>query len=224
MSQDPAARGAADAGEATARGPAPGISPALNALADHWGLVLGYGVVTLALGLILAVWPSETLKVCAVLLGIQFLVSGVFRIVLALMSSGLDGAVRALAGLTGALAVIVGLLCLRNPTQTLLVIGLLIGVWLLISGFVDVITAVLSPVRGRRGWDIATGVLGVLVGGFLVVNPHVSLGLLVVMTCIWLFGVGLLAVVVGLRLRSELARSDDGSLGGTAGPAASPAG
>jgi len=132
---------------------------------------------------------------------IQFLVSGLLRVVIALTSRTLEGGMRALVGFTGALAFIVGLLCLRDPLQTLLVIGLLVGVWLVLAGFVDLLGAFLSPTPGRRVWDVATGLLTLLAGVFLVVNPDVSLGLLVVVACIWLFGIGLFAVVAGLQMR-----------------------
>jgi uncharacterized membrane protein HdeD (DUF308 family) len=169
----------------------------LDRLADHWGLVLAYGVVTLGLGIVLAVWPGETLTVCAVLL-----VSGVFRIVTAIAASGLDTALRVLSGLTGALALIVGLLFLRDPLQTVLVIGLVIGAWWVAVGVIDIIGAFVSPTPGRTAWDIGGGVVSILVGGFLLVNPEVSLGVLVFVTCIWLIVLGLIAVVAAIRLRS----------------------
>jgi uncharacterized membrane protein HdeD (DUF308 family) len=201
----------------TSRGARP--VPGVPEFADHWGLVFGYGVVSLALGIILAVWPGETLKVCAVIVAIQFVVSGVMRVVVALTSRHLDGGIRALVGFSGALAVIVGLLCLRDPLETLLVIGLLVGVWLLLAGFVDLLSAFLSPVPGRRIWDVATGLVSVVAGGFLVVNPHVSLGLLVVVACVWLIGIGLFAVLAGLRMRKLRSRGHTHRAGGAAASA-----
>jgi uncharacterized membrane protein HdeD (DUF308 family) len=124
-----------DGSEALTPPPLPGA----DRIADHWGLVLTYGLVSIGLGLVLAVWPGETLVVCAVLIAIQILVSGVLRIVVAIGARGLDGGVRALHGLIGGLAIIVGLLCLRDPVQTLLVIGILLEVWWVDSGVVDVV-------------------------------------------------------------------------------------
>jgi uncharacterized membrane protein HdeD (DUF308 family) len=204
--------------------PAPALgyaAPAnLNRLADHWGLVLAYGVLTAAIGLTLAVWPDETLVVCAVLIAIQLLASGVLRIVSALAASSLDGGVRALMGLSGALALIVGLLVLRDPLQTLLVVGIILGVWWLVSGVIDVIGAVLSPTPGRRGWDVTMGLITILAGGFLLVNPDLSLGVLVFLLCAWLLITGALAIVAAFVLRSARRTGADA----TASPAnASPA-
>jgi uncharacterized membrane protein HdeD (DUF308 family) len=188
-----------------ARGPSavpPGISPSMSLLADHWGFVLTYGVITVGFGIVLAAWPDETLKVIAVLIGIQLIITGVFRIILAIASTSLDGGARVLVGLFGALALMVGLLCLRDPMQTLLAIGVILGVWWFAAGVVDIIGAIMSPSSRGRAWDIAMGVVSVLAGGFLLVNPEISLGVLVVVVCVWLFAYGFIAIVAAFRLRS----------------------
>jgi uncharacterized membrane protein HdeD (DUF308 family) len=182
-----------------------------RAFAAAWGLVLAYGVICLGLGIVLAVWPEETLVVVAVLIAIQLLLSGVLRIVLAVTSHEADTGVRVLAGLTGGLALVVGLLCLRDPVQTILIIGLLLGVWWVVSGVVDVITAVIAPAAGRRAWDIGTGVFSILAGGFLLVNPELTLGVLVFVVCAWLIIAGVIAVVIAVKLRSAGCGSEDPS-------------
>jgi uncharacterized membrane protein HdeD (DUF308 family) len=191
----------------------------MTRLVDHWGLVLTYGLVTIGLGLVLALWPDETLKVLAVLIGIQFILTGVFRLVLAVASRSLDGGGRAVLGLFGALAVVLGLLCLRSPLQTILVISMILGVWWLAAGLVDIVGAIRSSDSNRRGWDLGLGVLSALAGAFLLVSPEVSLGVLVIVVCVWLFSYGFIAVVAALVLRSEERRTTDAPLPGAAQPA-----
>lgn len=178
----------------------------LAGLGEHWGLVLGYGIVSLGLGVVLAVWPGETLVVCAVIIAIQLVAGGVFRIVTALVSVSHGSGPRALLGFTGGVSLVIGMLCLLDPVQTLRTIVYLVGAWWLVSGVVDVLAAVVAPAQGRRAWDIVSGVVGIAVGAFLLVNPERSLGLLVVVTCVWLFAVGTMAVVAGLGLRADRAR------------------
>ena len=197
----------------------PAPLPGADKLANHWGLVLGYGLVSVGLGLVLAVWPGETLVVVAVLIAIQLLVSGVFRIVMSIGAKGIEGGVRALLAITGALAIIVGLLCLRDPVQTLLIVGLLIGMWWVVSGVVDVIGALVSPVPGRRAWDISTGLISVIAGGFLLINPKLSLGVLVVIICVWMFLIGGLALVAAFKMRSALHHTSAAPAGPSAAPA-----
>lgn len=174
----------------------------LEEIANHWGLVVAYGVASAALGIVLAVWPDETLVVCAVLIAIQLIVSGVMRLTVAVAGRGLDGGLRAVVGLSGAVGLIIGLLCLRHPVQTLVAISLLIGVWWVLAGIIDILGALVAPVPGRRGWDLVTGVISILAGGFLLIDPKLTLTALVVVVCFWLIAIGIVAIVAGLRLRS----------------------
>jgi uncharacterized membrane protein HdeD (DUF308 family) len=199
MSENPAATQPSDVPH--------GIPPSMTRLVDHWGLVLTYGLVTIGLGLVLALWPDETLKVLAILIGIQLIITGVFRLVLAVASRSVDGGSRAITGVFGALALVLGLLCLRSPLQTVLVIGMILGAWWLIAGLVDIVAALRPRESHRRGWDLGLGVLSTLAGGFLLVNPEISLGVLVIVFCVWAFSYGFMAVVAALMLRSEEKRA-----------------
>jgi uncharacterized membrane protein HdeD (DUF308 family) len=196
-----------------------GVPKSMTRLVDHWGLVLTYGLVTIGLGLVLVLWPEQTLKVLAILIGIQLVITGIFRLVMAVASKRGDGSTRAIAGMFGALALVLGLLCLRSPLQTVLVIAMILGVWWLAAGVVDIIGAIRSRESHRRGWDLALGVLSVLAGGFLLLNPEVSLGVLVIVVAVWLFSYGFIAVVAGVVLRSEEKRTSAAPISGTAQPA-----
>jgi uncharacterized membrane protein HdeD (DUF308 family) len=176
--------------------------PALKALAAHWGLVLTYGLITLGLGIALMVWPDASLKVFAVLVAIQLIVVGVLRIVQAISLDRLGGGARALLGLLGGIALIVGLLILRDPLQSVLVLTMILGAFWVIAGVIDLVQAFTSDEREGRGWDVLTGVLSILFGGFLIVATDVSLSLMVLLVGIWLAVVGLIAVIAAFRLRS----------------------
>lgn len=175
--------------------------PALRALAEHWGLVLTYGLITLGLGIALLVWPHASLTVFAALLAIQLIVVGIVRIVQAISLDRRDGAARALIGLLGGIALIVGLLILRDPLQSVVVLTMILGAFWVIAGVIDLLQAFTGAEQEGRGWDVLTGVLSILFGGFLIIATDVSLKLLVLLVGIWLVVVGLIAVVAAFRLR-----------------------
>jgi uncharacterized membrane protein HdeD (DUF308 family) len=177
-------------------------STGVAALADHWGLVLAYGVVTMVTGIVLVVWPHATITVFTVLLAIQLIIAGVFRISAALSTDRADGGVRALIGLSGGLSLIVGLLILRDPLQSVLVLGMILGVLWVIAGVIDVLGAVVAPGPSGRGWESLTGIVSVVAGGFLLVYTDLSLKLLVVFVASWLIVAGVLAVAAAFRLRA----------------------
>src|SRR5690242_16714771 len=83
-------------------------------LGRKWGWVLAYGIITLAAGVAVLVWPSETLLVIAVLFGVQLIVSGIFRFVAALAIDDLSGGTRVLLALLAVLSIIVGLWAVRH--------------------------------------------------------------------------------------------------------------
>jgi uncharacterized membrane protein HdeD (DUF308 family) len=111
--------------------------------------------------------------------------------------------VRALVGLSGGIALIVGLLILRDPLQTVVVLGLILGAWWVVAGVVDIIGALISPRPDGRGWEIFAGVVSVLAGGFLLVYTDLSLRVLVVFVAIWLILAGILAIAAALTLRAR---------------------
>jgi uncharacterized membrane protein HdeD (DUF308 family) len=175
-------------------------------LADHWGLVLTYGVCTFAIGVVLAAWPGETLTVLAILLAIQLILMGSVQMFLALGSARLDRNHRWVVGLVGTAAVVVGVLCLLDPVQTLKVIGILIGIFWIVAGIGDFLSAFLPGTTRSRVWDVLRGIISVGAGIFLVANPKVSLGFLVIVSCVWLLGYGFIIIVGALRLRTEHVR------------------
>ncbi|WP_457206405.1 HdeD family acid-resistance protein [Nocardioides sp. P5_C9_2] len=186
--------------------PVPVTTPTIRGLPELWQALLAFGLVSVGLGLVLAVWPEQTLTVCAVLVAIELLLVGAYRIFSALVSSHLDSGARTLQALSGAVALIIGLLCLREPLQSLLALGILLGAWLVVSGVLDLLQALLHEDRSRRAGDLASGAVCVVVGGILLVNPQLSLGLLVVLACTWLFSSGGIAILVALsRRRTERA-------------------
>ena len=178
------------------------VPPVLRSLAEHWGLVLTYGVVTAVLGIILLVWPDASVTVLAVLLAIQLIVAGVIRVVQAISTDRLEGSARALLGLSGGLALIVGLLILRDPLQSVLVVTMILGAFWIISGVIEILGAFMGIEREGRLWAVLGGALSIVVGAILIEWTDISLKVLVVLSGAWLVVAGVIATVAALRLRN----------------------
>ena len=119
---------------------------------------------------------SATVAVLAWLFGIQLIVTGVLQFVSAASDVGRDRAAGCCPACSGTLSILVGLLCLRTPLQTALVLGLLIGIAWVVGGVVRIVQGILvaeaSPGHGApRWWRIAGGVLWVLAGGLVLDFP-----------------------------------------------------
>ena len=168
----------------------------------HWGWVLAFGIITLAVGVIVLAWPSETLVVVAVLFGIQLIVMGIFRFVAAFAAGDVGGGTRVLYALLGVLSLIIGLYAVRHVLITLLALALLLGIFWIVSGAVELFTALSHRGMEGRGWGIASGILGILAGIVVLVYPAPSLLVLALVLGIWLLVFGIMEIVAAFRIRS----------------------
>jgi uncharacterized membrane protein HdeD (DUF308 family) len=194
--------------ESGAPGPVRTSGP--SAVADHWGLVLALGILTVGLGIVLSVWPKATLGLLAVLVSLQLMLSGLVSLVSAVGSRTLDRSAKALVGLSGIIAVLLSLVLLRAPQQTLVVVSLLVGVWWVFKGLVDVVRALADGSRSGTPWvwNLAVGGLTAIVGAVVVLNPQMSFGVLLVIVEVWLFGYGFLTIVAAFGMRAAAARPE----------------
>jgi uncharacterized membrane protein HdeD (DUF308 family) len=107
--------------------------------------IIGLGVVTAATGVVVLVWPEATLQVIAVVFGIFAVADGVLRLVSALVADDRSGGWRMLLVLQGVLSVLVGIVFLRHPFQTLAVLTLLLGMFWVVGGLLQVVHGLGSP-------------------------------------------------------------------------------
>lgn len=190
----------------------------LAALGRSWLWILGSAIVTLVAGIIVLVWPDGTLHVLAVLIGLYLLAAGVFRFVGAF---GREDHGERLSGLLLAvLYVLGGVLCLRNPLQTIAALSLIVGAVWLVSGIVTLYTAVAARNLPHRGVVIGAAALAVVAGVVVLALPAESARALTRLLGLWLVLLGLVEVATALAWRAALRGSGvTGGRGGAAGPA-----
>jgi uncharacterized membrane protein HdeD (DUF308 family) len=172
----------------------------------HWGWVLAFGIITLLTGIAALAWPGRTLVVVAVLFGVQLIVMGIFRFAGALASDDLTGGTRALLALLGALSLIIGLYAVRHVLITLLALALLLGIFWIVSGAVELFTALSHRQMRGRGWNAVMGIFSVLAGIVVLAYPGISLLVLAVVLSVWLLVFGAMQITLAFRLRSLAAR------------------
>lgn len=135
------------------------------------------------------------------LFGVYAVIDGVLAIVAAIRAAerGQRWGVLAFEGVVGILAAIAALI---NPGSTALALLYVIAFWAIITGVMEVVTAIrLRNFIPNEWFLIIAGVLSVLFGIVLIVNPGV--GALSVLTIIGayaiFFGVALIALALRLR-------------------------
>ena len=163
------------------------------AFAREWPTVLFIGILTIGLGIVVLVWPSQTLTVLSILLGIQLLFFGLFRLISAFSS---ETESRGLAGFVGIVGIVGGIVVLRNPIETVVVLATVLGVVWIITGSIDVIEAFSSKAEGNRVLMILGGLLSVAAGVLIVAWPAPTITVVA-----WI--AGLYLVIFGLFISAS---------------------
>ena len=134
-----------------------------------WWLLLLIGVLSIAVGVTFLFKPDNSLATLAVIAGIFLLVDGLLELAASLMHATQS---RGMVALVGVLSAIVGVLLIRHPIGGITAIALLIGIWLIAVGVVRVVAA--FELDERRGWSILAGVVELIAGIVIVVDPNIG--------------------------------------------------
>jgi uncharacterized membrane protein HdeD (DUF308 family) len=158
------------------------------------------GTTSLVLGLVLLVWPGETLLVFAALLGIGLVLLGIARMATAIGPKSLpDGRSRVWRMIVGLVYVIAGIVVLGDLNASLLFLVRLTGILWLVSGAVEVVVG-LTRRSGERTLPVVVGLANLVGGIVLLAWPEATLLVLIWVAGIWLVLLGLLQLYFGWRV------------------------
>lgn len=170
----------------------------LELLSRRWHLVVLRGVVAILFGIVAIAWPEITVLALALLWGVYLLMDGVASIVMG-MGRGTDRMYMILIGILGVAA---GVISLVWPQITVVVLLVLIAVWAIVAGALQIAAAIRLRKVIRNEWFLAiTGAVMMVLGLLLIVQPtEGAIGLLIAIAT-FAIAWGVVLVVLGLRLR-----------------------
>jgi uncharacterized membrane protein HdeD (DUF308 family) len=175
----------------------------LSTFADNWRALALRGLVALLFGLVVLFWPGLVLTVLAVLFGLYAAVDGAITFVPALRSPE-RGAQRSLPLAEGAVGIVAGLVAILWPGLTTSGLVYVIAGWAVVTGVLEILTAVLLRAEVENGWLLAgSGVLSVLFGTILVVLTGSDVPFLAPFIGAFAVVVGLALIVFAFRLRER---------------------
>ena len=172
-------------------------------VADHWGLIVVLGVLSVVLGLLAIAYPGATIVTISIFFAAWLFVSGIFYLISSFTRDGDTGS-RVLSAILGVLSIIVGWALLRTPFQSVEVFIFVIGIFFLIQGVMTFIGAFAR--KAGRNWGIASGILGIIAGIIVLTYPISSAVTLALIAGIWLVILGIMQVVAGIQLRNAGSR------------------
>jgi uncharacterized membrane protein HdeD (DUF308 family) len=179
----------------------PDAADMLGRVGRHWGWLLAFGIITVVAGIVALAWPGPTLVVLAILFGIELVVLGIYRFVAA-FGPDLSAGNRILYALLGVISLIIGLYALRHVFITLLALAVLLGIFWVVNGAVELFAAISHREMAHRVWTSVLGILSVFAGLILLAYPGISLVVLSVIVGIWLLVFGFMEISVAWQIRS----------------------
>ena len=163
-----------------------------------WVLVLA-GIASVIAGILAIAYPHASLLVVALITGINIIILS------ALMIGGTlgddeatDKTLRVVVGLLG---IVAGIVIVRRPSETLLVVVLAAGIWMVLDGVVSLVRAAFGP-SGHRLLRLFGGLFQLAIGIVVLSVPDLSLGTLAVLVGLSFIIHGLALVGSGIILRS----------------------
>ncbi len=167
-------------------------------LAREWPAMFVVGLITLGLGIAVISWPQETLKVISVLIGLQILIHGVYRLITAFARDTISPGFTGFVGIVGMIA---GVVILRHPFETVAVLAVVLGVVWIIGGSIELLGAIADNTRDRRGLIAFGGLLSIAAGVVVVAWPAPTVTVVAWIAGFYLIIFGLFICFEALQLR-----------------------
>lgn len=173
---------------------------------QHWWLMMLAGIVCVAMGIAVFVFPLQSYVVLSILTGVMMLVVGAAQLVVA-STSGNYLAMRGYMIVGGVIDVLLGIFLCVYPGVTLALLPILLGIWLMYHSFMLIsFGGDLETFRVKgSGWTVFGGVILLLLSITVLLNPF-SAG---IATVILVAGVGLLVMGVLICMASMILRDID---------------
>ncbi len=175
------------------------------AFVPKWSSLVFRGIVSILFGIVAFAWPGITLTALVLLFGAYAFVDGVSALVLAMHRGARPH--RWLLVLDGLFGVAAGIVTLFWPGITLLALIFVIGIRFVLSGALEVATAIQlkDELRSPVLYGLA-GVASIILGVLAFVLPGVTAIILVTMLAAYALVFGIMLLVVAFRMRRPIHR------------------
>ena len=177
-------------------------------LRQAWPVLMARAVLAVALGLVMLTVPGVTLLLVAWAFGIYALVDGAAQV--------LDAIRRRhrprwwIALLLGLIGVVAGVIALIWPFPTAVVLAVLVGCWALVTGIIEIVSAVRQRRERRRtAWLVVAGLLSVVAGVLILIWPVHGAVAVAMLLGVFATAYGVVLAGLALAVRRASTTSDD---------------
>ncbi len=161
-----------------------------------WWFFALFGILTLGVGVFFVVDPHETLRTFTIIAGIFLVVDGVVAVLSSLFGRAREPWARRGLGVISAIA---GLILIKKPFETLVLLALIVGLWFFVVGALRFVLAFATP--ENRAGNIVLALVEMIAGVLILAWPQIGLATLAVILGIVLIIRGILFTIAGWQLR-----------------------
>ena len=170
----------------------------------HWWLMFIAGLLCIAAGICVFVFPLESYVTLSILFGVLMLLTGAAQLIIA-STSGNYLMMKGYFIVGGVLDVILGIFLCLYPGVTLVVLPVMMGLWLMYHSFIIIsFGGDMDTFRfSGGGMLILLGILLLMLSVFVLVDP-LSVGIITVLTVagVGFLMLGLIFCVMSLKLKN----------------------
>jgi uncharacterized membrane protein HdeD (DUF308 family) len=173
----------------------------INEIERHWWVPALRGILAIGFGVLALAWPGITLLSLAIVFGAYAVADGVLAWAAATKAAAGQRGPLVLLGFVGVLA---GVAALAWPGPTVLAFTLLVGVWAIATGAMEIVVAIRMRKRIQgEGWAILTGALSIAFGALVLIWPDAGALTLALLIGAYALVAGVTLIALGVRLRAR---------------------
>ena len=175
-----------------------------------WIFAIIRGVLAIIFGLIALFSPIATAVALAIVIGAYAIVNGVFDIIEAIRHRGSSSMVFRIV--LGAVSILFGILVLVWPGISLAILVIMVGIWAIIIGIIQIVASVRHRAVPHSGWvwGIIGGALSILFGILVLIWPGTGLVSIIWIVGIWAIVWGITLIILGIQLRKAASTTEAG--------------
>ena len=172
-------------------------------LSRYWWATLLRGVAWVLFGLVVLAWPGMSILTLTLLFGVFVLADGVANIAAALGGRD-ESETWWILLLTGAAGICAALVTLISPGITAVMLLFLIAFWAIVTGFLEVVTAIeLRKEIDGELWLGVGGLITIAFGVFLLARPEVGAIAVAWLIACYAMAFGAIQVVEAFEARAQ---------------------
>lgn len=170
---------------------------------NNWWIYLLLGVLFIIGSFYVYSLPGESYITLSLFFAAFILVDGIGSIILAVSNSkNMEGWGWQLTG--GIISALIGFGLFIHPGLSMAILPVFIGFWILMKGMLVTGTSFDLKSHGVKGWGwiLVLGIINILLGLMMIINPVFGASMVLIFTAIALLTLGISMIAVSLRLRT----------------------